>query len=180
MPINPADVRRRGLPHLRPLLGIFLVALAALLGWINGLGRLDQLIYERAISLIQHPAPPDVLIVTIDDNAIDHLGRWPWPRSLHAMLLERLQTARAVGLDIVFSESNTQGPEDDRLLLSAVQRHGRVVLPIVLDNLDRPTRAELPLASLAQAAAGLGYINIDLDDDGVVRRTTWARNTENL
>lgn len=180
MPINPADVRRRGLPHLRPLLGIFLVALAALLGWINGLGRLDQLIYDRAISLIQHPAPPDVLIVTIDDNAIDHLGRWPWPRSLHAMLLERLQTARAVGLDIVFSESNTQGPEDDRLLLSAVQRHGRVVLPIVLDNLDRPTRAELPLASLAQAAAGLGYINIDLDDDGVVRRTTWARNTGNL
>lgn len=179
MPINPADVRR-GLPHLRLLLGIFLVTLAALLGWINGLGRLDQLIYDHAISLIQRPAPSDVLIVTIDDSAIDRLGRWPWPRSLHAMLLERLQTARAVGLDIVFSESNAQGPEDDRLLLSAVQRHGRVVLPIVLDNLDRPTRAELPLASLAQAAAGLGYINIDPDDDGVVRRTTWARNTGNL
>ncbi|CAM4303299.1 histidine kinase [Bordetella tumbae] len=179
MPINTAYARLER-SYLRLLLGISLVAFTALLGWLNGLGRLDQLIYDRAISLINRPAPTDVLIVTIDDSAISTLGRWPWPRSLHAMLLERLQTARAVGLDIVFSESNVQRTEDDRLLVNAVQRHGRVVLPIVLDNLDRPTRAELPLASLAQAAAGLGYINVDPDDDGVLRRTTWARNTGNL
>ncbi|CAM4196279.1 CHASE2 domain-containing protein [Bordetella muralis] len=179
MPINRIDIRLER-SYLRLLLGVSLVAFTALLGWLNGLGRLDQLIYDRAISLINRPAPTDVLIVTIDDSAINTLGRWPWPRSLHAMLLERLQTARAVGLDIVFSESNVQRTEDDRLLVNAVQRHGRVVLPIVLDNLDRPTRAELPLASLAQAAAGLGYINVDPDDDGVLRRTTWARNTGNL
>lgn len=179
MPINTVNSRLER-SYLRLLLGVSLVAFTALLGWLNGLGRLDQLIYDRAISLINRPAPTDVLIVTIDDSAINTLGRWPWPRSLHAMLLERLQTARAVGLDIVFSESNVQRTEDDRLLIDAVQRHGRVVLPIVLDNLDRPTRAELPLASLAQAAAGLGYINVDPDDDGVLRRTTWARNTGNL
>jgi len=176
---NTTDVSHEG-SRLRLLLSITLIALTALLGWLNGLGRIDQLIYDRAISLIQRPAAPDVLIVTIDDDAINAFGRWPWPRSLHAMLLERLQDARAVGLDIMFSETDIQRTEDDRLLVNAVQRHGRVVLPIVLDNLNRPTRAELPLAPLAQVAAGLGYINVDPDDDGVLRRTTWARSAGNL
>ena len=85
---NTTDVSHEG-SRLRLLLSITLIALTALLGWLNGLGRIDQLIYDRAISLIQRPAPPDVLIVTIDDDAINAFGRWPWPRSLHAMLLER-------------------------------------------------------------------------------------------
>ena len=179
MPISTADAAHEG-ARLRLLLSISLIAVAALLGWLNGLGRIDQLIYDRALSVIQRPAPADVLIVTIDDDSINALGRWPWPRSLHAMLLERLQEARAVGLDIMFSESDIQRTEDDRLLVSAVQRHGRVVLPIVLDNLARPSRATLPLAPLAKAAAALGYINVNPDADGVLRRTTWRLTTGNI
>ncbi|CAM3991289.1 CHASE2 domain-containing protein [Bordetella tumulicola] len=178
--VTPAADTRSTSPRLRLLLTLSLVVFSALLGWLNGLGRVDQMIYDRAISLIERPAPPDILIVTIDDEAINTLGRWPWPRSLHAMLLERLQSARAVGLDIVFSEADPQRTADDRQLVDAVRRHGRVVLPIVLDNLERPTRATLPLAPLAQAAAGLGYINVNPDDDGVVRRTTWTRSAGNL
>lgn len=167
-------------PGLRLLLRITLVAFAVILGWFNGLGRIDQLMYDRTISLFERPAPEDVLIITIDDHAINTLGRWPWPRSLHAKLLERLHDARAVGLDIVFSETDLQRIEDDRLLADAVRHHGRVVLPIVLDNIQRPTRADLPLAPLAQAAASLGYINVDPDDDGVLRRATWRSGDEKL
>lgn len=171
---------RRDSQQLRLPLRLTLVALAFLVGWLNGLGRIDQLIYDRAISLFERPAPQDVLIVTIDDQAIDVFGRWPWPRSLHAMLLERLQHARVVGLDIVFSETDVQRSEDDRLLADAIKRHGRVVLPIVMDSLHSPTHADLPLAPFAEASAGLGYINVDLDDDGVLRRTTWTSEAGNL
>lgn len=162
-------------PRSGLLLTAFLVALAALLGTINGLGRFDQILYDRAISLAQRPAAQDVLLVAMDDQSIEALGRWPWPRVMHAALLDRLREARAVGLDIVFTEASPPGHRDDQILAEAIRRHGKVVLPVVLDNLEAPAQASLPLQPLAQAAAGLGYINIELDNDGVVRRATWTR-----
>lgn len=169
-----AERRYHG-PRSGLLLTAFLVALAALLGAINGLGRFDQILYDRAISLTGRPAAQDVLLVAMDDQSIEALGRWPWPRVMHAALLDRLREARAVGLDIVFTEASPPGHRDDQLLAEAIRRHGRVVLPVVLDNLEAPVQASLPLQPLAQAAAGLGYINIELDNDGVVRRATWTR-----
>jgi len=157
-----------------------LVTFAGVLGWINGLGRADQLIYDRALTLLERPASKDVLIITIDDEAIDSLGRWPWPRSLHAKLLERLQDAKAVGLNIVFSETDADRADEDQLLANAIRQHGRVVLPIVLNSTKDASRAILPIASLAEAAKDLGYINIDVDDDGVLRRTTWKAGTDAL
>jgi len=174
-----ADSRRTP-PHSRLLLTLALAALAALLGSFNGLGRIDEIIYDRAMSLAGRPAPPDVLIVAIDDPSLAVLGRWPWPRTLHAALLDRLQGARAVGLDIMFPEADQYDAQDDRILADAIRRHGHVVLPVVLDNLERPTRVDLPLAPLAQAAAGLGYINITLDDDGVARRTIWTQDVNGV
>ena len=73
-----------------------LIALAALLGALNGLGRVDQILYDRAVVMTPRPASPDILIVAIDDATIDALGRWPWRRAIHAALLDRLQGARAV------------------------------------------------------------------------------------
>jgi len=171
---DTVDARRYG-PHSRLLLTLILAAIAALMGSLNGLGRIDQMLYDRALSLAGWPAPDDVLIVSIDDPSIDVLGRWPWSRAVHAALLERLRGARAVGLDIVFAEADAHHAENDQILAEAIRRHGRVVLPVVLNNLDMPTRADLPVASLTRGAAALGYINIGLDDDGVVRRATWTR-----
>ncbi|MCD0504691.1 CHASE2 domain-containing protein [Bordetella petrii] len=165
----------RVIPHSRRLLAVLLTMLAALLGAFNGMGRVDQMIYDRAMSLAGRPAAADILIVAIDDEAIATLGRWPWPRAVHAALLDRLHGARAVGLDFVFSETDPHLKEGDRLLEQAIWRHGRVVLPVVLDSLSKPEQATLPLAPLAQAAAGLGFINIRLDGDGVVRRAAWQR-----
>ncbi|HYG42385.1 MAG TPA: CHASE2 domain-containing protein, partial [Bordetella sp.] len=170
---------RRASPHAR-LLTVILVALAGLLGAANGLGRIDQMIYDRAISLGSRTAPDDVLIVMIDDQTVAALGRWPWPRVMHAALLDRLHDARAVGLDIVFAEADQHNLNSDRVLAEAIRRHGRVVLPVVLDNLEQPTHVDLPLGPLARAAAGLGYINIALDDDGVVRRATWTRRVDGV
>ncbi|RME83046.1 MAG: CHASE2 domain-containing protein, partial [Zetaproteobacteria bacterium] len=54
-------------------------------------------------------APKNVVIVAIDDESIAKLGRWPWPRATMARLIEALFAryhARAVGLDIVFSEAS--------------------------------------------------------------------------
>ena len=47
-----------------------------------------------------------VAIVAIDEKSLDRFGRWPWPRTRIAELVERLKKlgAKVVAFDIVFSE----------------------------------------------------------------------------
>jgi serine/threonine-protein kinase len=51
-------------------------------------------------------APPTVVIVSIDDESIAKMGRWPWPRSVIARMIDLLAKngARVIGVDILFSE----------------------------------------------------------------------------
>ncbi|WP_373980827.1 CHASE2 domain-containing protein [Achromobacter sp. JD417] len=150
-------------------LTLALAALAAFLGAFNGLGRLDQVFYDRAVMLTGRPADPDILIVAIDDASIDALGRWPWRRAIHAALLDRLTGARAVGLDLIFAEPDKINADDDAILADSIRRNGHTVLPVVLDRLKNPTAIGLPIAELAQASASTGFINAVIDPDGVVR-----------
>ncbi|AZY47697.1 histidine kinase [Bordetella avium] len=163
----------------RPRSGFFLTALltlfAAFLGAFSGLGRIDQTLYDRAISLIGRPAQTDIVLVTIDDDSIAKMGRWPWKRQVHAALLDQLHEARAVGLDLILSEPDRNDPSADEALAKAMRAHGRVVLPLVLDDLNTPTAAQTPEPKLADAAAALGFINIPVDADGVVRHSAWER-----
>ena len=150
-------------------LTVALALLAALLGSFNGLGRVDQILYDRAVALTGRDMSPDIVIVAIDDTSIDALGRWPWRRAVHAALLDRLQGARAVGLDLIFAEPDTTHPGDDAILADSLRRNGRTVLPVVLDRLAYPSSISTPIPILAQAAAGSGFINANLDADGVLR-----------
>ncbi|MBB1623996.1 CHASE2 domain-containing protein [Achromobacter sp. UMC71] len=150
-------------------LTVTLALLAALLGSFNGLGRIDQILYDRAVALTGRDMSPDILIVAIDDTSIDALGRWPWRRAVHAALLDRLQGARAVGLDLIFAEPDTVHPNDDTILADSLRRNGRTILPVVLDRLTYPSSISAPIPLLAQAAAGSGFINASIDADGVLR-----------
>lgn len=50
--------------------------------------------------------PSDELIfIDIENTSVQLLGRWPWPRNELAKGLKKLEKAKVVGLDMVFSES---------------------------------------------------------------------------
>ncbi|MDP2681554.1 MAG: adenylate/guanylate cyclase domain-containing protein [Deltaproteobacteria bacterium] len=68
----------------------------------------------------------EVIIVAIDEKSVNELGRWPWPRTTMARLIDNLAPAKVVGLDIVFSEPETL--ERDNALGNAVKKAGNVVL----------------------------------------------------
>ncbi|XOT97863.1 CHASE2 domain-containing protein, partial [Alcaligenes pakistanensis] len=72
------------------------------------------------------------------------------------------------GIDLVFQEPNPAYPDDDLALTQAIQQHGRVVLPLVYDPQRDIVHTAIPM--LSQAAKASGYINIEPDPDGVVRR----------
>ncbi|MBW2622624.1 MAG: CHASE2 domain-containing protein, partial [Deltaproteobacteria bacterium] len=48
----------------------------------------------------------DIAVLEIDDDSIMKLGRWPWPRSLIAEMVTKLDSyqVKIIGLNIIFSE----------------------------------------------------------------------------
>ena len=66
--------------------------------------------YQRLKPRAYRPMP--VRIVDIDDESLQRLGQWPWPRKLFAQLIDRLNAlgAAAIALDIVFPEADRTSP----------------------------------------------------------------------
>ena len=61
----------------------------------------------RFLSRDSSPAHPAIVLAVIDEKSLDALGRWPWPRSVIAALVNTLSAkgARVIGFDIGFLES---------------------------------------------------------------------------
>ena len=59
------------------------------------------------------PAPDDVVLITVDESAVEVLGRWPWSRKTIGDIIARLKSygASVIGFDSIFSE-----PENTELL----------------------------------------------------------------
>ena len=148
-----------------------LLAIAGALSATGVLERADNLIYDAMMRMRSPTTPAAVVIVAVDDQSLETIGRWPWPRHIHALLLDRLRQAGAkvVGLDILFSEPEEDHPGDDRALAQAIRAHGKVVLPVAPEtNAADGMRVALPISGLARAAT-LGHVDVELDDDGIVR-----------
>ena len=117
-------------------------------------------------------ARSDIVIVAIDDASLQSVGRWPWRRAVHAQLLHSIAAGQpaAIGIDVLFSEPDLVFPQDDPLLASAIRDAGNVVLPIDWRMAGVDMGAELPIIGLREAAQELGHVNVNVDDDGVIRR----------
>ena len=158
----------------RAALTLLTMVVAAAAAWASlradWLWRVDTAIYDTLLPTLSTAAPDDVLLVTIDDLSLSQLGRWPWPRRVHAAFIDVLtaEAVRTVIYNVAFTEPTSR--DDDERLASAVRRNGRVVLPVVVE--EGPTGAlieAIPIPPLAIAAAGLGHVEVEADPDGITR-----------
>lgn len=150
-------------------LGLTLLALLLLIQVSALPHQVDAWLYDRAITASPPPVSDDVVLVAIDEFSLDQLGQWPWRRSLHAQLIDKLRMAgaRTIVFDVLFPEPSP----DDAALAAAMAEHGNVILPIHLSS-PAPNyllSERLPATALAAAAAGLGHAHVELDSDGVAR-----------
>ena len=165
---------RRAAPLRRWRDELAIVAFLGALAWALASGgwtwRLDRLAYDLGLSLWSRPAPADIVIVAIDDDSIDAMGRWPWRRAVHATLLEKLAQARprAVALDLLLSEPDPD-PAQDRLLAEALRRAAPVVLPASWWVAPGQAPAWVNPVSPLREAARLGTAEAPVDSDGVLR-----------
>jgi CHASE2 domain-containing sensor protein len=103
---------------------ITLALIAGFVAFSSLLIRFDNLHYDLGRYLTFKPAPADIVIVAIDEASLESVGRWPWSRIVHADLVNKLnqEQARAIGLDIIFSEPELSNPEADLVLANAIKK----------------------------------------------------------
>ncbi|MEO5611683.1 MAG: EAL domain-containing protein [Sphingomicrobium sp.] len=108
----------------------------AIVGLILGLIQFGELPEDilRAGRNSLHPsrASGDIVFVAIDDRSLGTVGRWPWPRRYHAALVDKLTAAGAKSILFDVTFENRSSPVEDALLASAIERSGRVTLPVRL------------------------------------------------
>jgi adenylate cyclase len=144
--------------------------LAAYVADVLGDAELDTVDSRFAIRGDQ-PPPDDVVVVGIDDETFSELDeQWPFKRSRHAQLIDRLREdgARTIVYDVQFTEP-TQ-PKEDNALLDAVARAGNVVLATT--EVDRGGGTNVfggddVVRDVRARAASANYVN---DAGRVVRR----------
>lgn len=127
------------------LIGLAAAALAALLDGLPFFQTIELKTYDWRIRQTADPAAArkDIALVRIDEASIRRLapavGRWPWPRLVHAEVLNYLNRApaRLIVYDVLFTERDIRsfvlngeqvtGAESDAALVEATARAGNVV-----------------------------------------------------
>ncbi len=178
-------------------LGISIVALgiALTVSNLHVFKALELKTFDSRLKMKSSPLiKEDIVLVGIDDLSIKTLGRWPWPRNYHALLIQALSIARpkVIGYDVLFTEKKA----DDELIKASKKagnichsyyfEFGRGDIPEKREGVHFLERASIPnvagpLGGLLQAddiilpiaplceGASLGFINVPPEADGVFR-----------
>jgi len=161
---------RRRLPWA--LLSLVLVALVSAMTLNPSFPKLARLMQDTAANLRPATPSPDIVIVTIDAKSAQELGRWPWRRSVHAQLLQRIAAGqpKCVGVDIFLTSTDPEYPQDDAQLASALKATGCTVLPMAFTSARRGAQQSevLPAPIFAHAATAIGHANMSIESDGTV------------
>ncbi|MFN7966851.1 MAG: adenylate/guanylate cyclase domain-containing protein [Acidobacteriota bacterium] len=100
-----------------------------------------------------------IVVVAVDPESINQLGRWPWPRSTVAELVRRIHQggASVIALDMIFSEPTRGDSTEDDALAAAIRDAGNVVPGFFLRlqaDLTKPPVLPSPIESAIQPQAG--------------------------
>jgi len=131
----------------------------------------------------------DITIITIDEEAIEKYGQWPWPRDVLADLIVDLRQAQTgiIVMPILFTEPDRFGGDwefCEKLgygtviaQTGTVQKRTSNPVPRGVAKIGNPLDFLYewpgmlgPLPELAKCTQGVGVINTAPEIDGVVRR----------
>jgi diguanylate cyclase (GGDEF)-like protein len=136
------------------------------------LTRLDLMLHDGLSPGVTVDETDRPLVVEIDEASLNAYGAWPWPRAQHAALIDRLNRAdvAGIGYTVMFAEPSRL-ESGDHSLVEAIARAGNVVLPVApVARGDGGVSLLMPLPALADVAARLGHVDVELDADALARR----------
>jgi len=116
--------------------------------------------------------PPDdkITITAIDEYTVSRFG-FPFKRKYYGQVIDRLNAlgVKAIGIDVMFFESDRDDLSNDARFISSVGKAGNVVNLFAIDK--DSLKVKKPIPGLAARSAYMAYPNSDisLDSDGHAR-----------
>lgn len=174
-------------PHNRKP-ALKLMAFSVVSGWMLSVGALFTPLWQPmelkifdVLTIFTAPKKSmlPITIVGIDEASFTQLGvRWPWPRTMHAQLVDRLTQSGAavIVFDVLFSEPGST--VEDEAFARSITAANNVVL--AADNVYHETDVSRqwlrmdPVAAFTLAGATTGLATMTLDGDTIARRMAEA------
>lgn len=179
---------RRSLDWLRVFIFSLITGLFVIFFMSGTLTRLENMvldIFHRYGGLTQ--TDPRIMLIEIDEESIDEIGPWPWPRRYHAVMARLLDQWGAAAILFDFNFPGETDPKDDQDLVHVLESirapfylpvdyrpqkdkkfwlHG---LPVVFEKNEGKMVWDHSLQSIEKNARGLGHHFFKNDPDGILR-----------
>ncbi len=178
-PVAPARPQRSRPRRLGGMVGpdttrVIAVAIVGVLLFLGAFRPLQSALENVRFSLSSRAPTRSVVLVDIDEPSIHDIGVWPWNRSIHAAIVDRLRSWQAsdIAFDVDFSARST--PDGDAAFEAALKRaDGSVILAALQQQSTLGTGVVAILQSHPLARfldhAWEGSVNVRPDSDGQVR-----------
>ena len=156
--------------NARPQLLALCTFVVALLCGVGG--DLQNALSDLRFGWLSRAASGDIVVVAIDPRSLDAIGVWPWPRTVHADLIRRLNAAKAgdIAFDVDFSSrSTTQGDTEFAKALSEFGNSVVLAEFIQADGGQPSVHLNAPLTEFS-ANAWPATVNVTPEPNGVVRK----------
>ncbi|MCP4979018.1 MAG: CHASE2 domain-containing protein [Gammaproteobacteria bacterium] len=86
--------------------GLLITLVVVILSGSAPFQSLERSFYDWGVGSTDRLPSDKIVVIAIDDESINNIGRWPWPRDLHAELINRLSEggAKVIGQTVLFLE----------------------------------------------------------------------------
>jgi adenylate cyclase len=156
--------------------GIALTSLGVVAYATNALGDLERDTVDARFSIRgEQERPRELVVVEIDDVTFSETNaRWPFRRSMHARVIDRIAAdePEVIAYDVQFSEPSRES--EDLALAEAIQRAGKRVVLATTEVNERGEGKFLgaPEDLLRDIGGRFGHGLFPNDPGGVIRRTS--------
>ena len=121
-----------------PIITLFIIAYLRLQdGYFTEVVRLNSFDYLQSTDVTVQSK--DVVIVELDESAVEQFGQWPWPRNVLADIVWKLREngAGIIVMPILFSEPDSHGM--DMEFIQNIAGNGVIIAPVSYTHLTLPT-----------------------------------------
>ena len=104
--------------------------LTIVLIFLNSVNFLSNINSKLTDNLYGSKEPLDnIVIIAIDDESLQQIGRWPWDRKVFAEVINKLNESKVIGIDLGFYETSNNS-SDEILKNTLIQNENKIVLSL--------------------------------------------------
>ncbi len=136
------------------------VAVLVLHQTTDAVAALERRFYDMGSTATARVPSDRIAIIAIDDRSIANIGRWPWPRDVHAQLIDKLAEAKAktiVNTTFFFEPQTDRGLGFIRRIKDAIatQAEPSPAISELIDEAEKTLDADARLAESMRRAGNV-------------------------